>query len=806
TLAMRAGDFSASGIPPIYDPTTRVYTTSTTGTATQFPGNRIPTSRINPAALTLMSYYPAPTVPGNSIVRNYVRQAVSPTDSDQFNQRFDYIQNASSSWFGRFSWGNDLSVPATTFLTDTSHAATTVRQGVLANTHIISASVVNEARFAWNQFNNDLAGFYANTTNVQATLGIEGLFAASPLAYGLPQVAIGGGLSSYGGVTPWITRNNTFQGLDGVSIIKGSHSIKIGIEIRRDRYNQNGNQKATGEFDFDGQSTNNPASPGSSGYNFADFIVGAPSQAYRVVALANGMLRRTSYAGYVQDDWKITPNLTLNLGLRYENPRPWHDKYRSIINAQVFTSGVAIGQNGVASVIPNSQSPILTRPGAGDFYDGLNFRYATGQPVQAGDQFMGRSLVNPYNKNFGPRIGLAYSPGTHWSFRAGFGIFYVQDIGNAVFDMSRNLAGRDGNVIAANARIQDLQSPWASEQASPLCPGWSGTCLNAPQILANYQGNSAAYVEQYMVNIQRELSKNIVLEAGYLGNQGHHLNRFVIINQAVPKTGPADNTSTTQRRPFPSFGPIQEVAGVVNSTYNAGDVKLTQRFSHGLTYIVGFTWSRAIDNGSALRTNSGDTLWPTNSYNLRAERGPSQFNQPHRFIASYVYELPFGPNKPFVNHGFVSHIVGGWQVGGILTLADGTSYNVTQLGDTAGLGTLGNQPDATGISPIPTNRSAQQFWNIAAINVSNPALSYRPGNMGRNTLSTPGTTNFDASLTRNIRLWESHSMLFRFEAFNSLNHPNWNTPSADARNPSTFGVVTTAKPMRQLQFAIKYSF
>ena len=150
--------------------------------------------------------------------------------------------------------------------------------------------------------------------------------------------------------------------------------------------------------------------------------------------------------------------------------------------------------------------------------------------------------------------------------------------------------------------------------------------------------------------------------------------------------------------------------------------------------------------------------------------------------------------------------IGGWEIGGILTLADGTPANVAQLGDTASLGTLGNQPDATGISPIPTNRSAQQFWNIAAFNYTSAALSYRPGNMGRNTLFTPGSENLNASLMKNFRIHESHVINFRFEAFNALNHPNWNTPSSDARNAATFGVVTSAKAMRSLQFALKYVF
>ena len=195
-----------------------------------------------------------------------------------------------------------------------------------------------------------------------------------------------------------------------------------------------------------------------------------------------------------------------------------------------------------------------------------------------------------------------------------------------------------------------------------------------------------------------------------------------------------------------------------------------------------------------------------NSYNLRAERGLSQFDVPRRFVASALYEFPFGPGKSLANHGVLGAIVGGWQLGGIVTFADGTPINVAQLGDTAGLNTLGNQPDATGISPIPSNRTTQQFWNIAAINVNSPDLSWRPGNMGRNTLFTPGTRLADLSLTRDIHIYERHMLNFRVEAFNATNHPNWNAPSSDARSPSTFGIINSAKTMRQLQLGLKYIF
>ncbi len=799
--AMRDGDFSGQA-RAIFDPLSRTFNAAGVAVgATAFAGNAVPRSRLNPVSIRLLEFYPAATVPGNNLVSNFSRNAKSSLDNSQFNQRVDWIENGKSSWYGRFSWGDDLQLSSGAILSDSTQTATTVRQAMVSNTRILTQSTVNEARFAWNEFFNDLVGYYANTRDVEAELKIPGLFAASPLAYGVPAIGLGGGVAGFGGVTPWVTRNHTFQLMDNLSIIRGRHSIKMGGEVRRDRYNQFGNQKATGEFLFDGQATFNPASRGTTGFIFADFMLGETSSAARVVAMANGMLRRSSYYAYIQDDWKVTSKLTVNVGLRYENPRPWYDKYRGIMNVKLFDPGV--GPNGF---LPGSKLPIITRPGDGDFYQGLNFHFADGQLTQAGDQFMGRSTVNPDNNNFAPRLGISYSPTGRWTFRLGAGLFYVQDAGNPVFDMARNQGGRDLFITNIEQRNASMSDPWAAERASASCTGWAGTCLVGPQILANIQGARTPYVTQWLFNIQRELTQNLVLEVGYQGNEGHKLPRFRIFNQPILKTGPTDTRTVAQRTPWPAYGRLQEVDGLDNSNYHAASGKLTQRFHKGMTYMIGFTWSKAIDGGSAIRTNSGDTLWPVNAYNLRAERGPSQFNVGRRFVASYVWELPFGTGKPFADQGVLAKIAGGWQLGGIVTLADGAPVNVAQLGDTAALNTLGNQPDATGISPIPANRSAAQFWNIAAINVTSPELSFRTGNMGRNTLVRPGTRSGDLSLARNVAIHESHTLNFRFEAFNAANHPNWNAPNSDARSPATFGVITSARTMRQLQFALKYIF
>jgi hypothetical protein len=618
----------------------------------------------------------------------------------------------------------------------------------------------------------------------------------------VPTVSLVNGLTSLSDTDPYVTRDPTFQWIDDFSIIRGKHVIKLGGEIRRDRYNELGNQKARGEFDFTGQATFNPANRSATGNSFADFLIGDISTSQYGVGTADAMLRSTAFYLYVQDDWKITSRLTFNYGLRYENTRPWHDKYCGIMNFQVLDIGV--GPNGL---LPSTKAPIFTRPcSSGDFYQGLSFHFADGIPTQAGTSFMGASMVKPDNNDFAPRLGAAYNLGNRWTLRGAFGVFYAQDTANPVFDMARNIAGLslfNANVEQPNS---NLINPWAAQQSSVSCKGWSGPCLATPKGLGNIYARRTPYVNQWLFNVQRQLADNVLLELGYLGSEGHKLQRERFINQAVQKTGPNDASSVAQRQPWPQYSRIMEVDGSDNSNYNALSAKLQQRFSKGLTSLIGYTWSKSIDAGSAIRTNSGDLLNPENSYHLAGMRGLSQFNVAHRLVASVLYDLPVGSGKRFATRTFLDKVIGGWQTGSIITLATGTPNNLGYLGDTNSVGTTYNLPNATGMSPVPQNQRAGQFWNIAAFDTTSPSLTYLFGNVGRGVLINPGTREWDFLLSKNTVIREGHSLQFRFEAFNIPNHPNWNPPNTDATSKTTFGVVTSAKTMRDLQFGLKYVF
>lgn len=806
TEAMRTGEFGRQD-REIFDPLTRSFegeaNDSAAVSADPFPNQTIPVSRHHPVALTLLDFYPQATRSGDDIFDNYRRNASGEIDTEQYLQRFDFQEGDRSSWFARFSHGNERIADPGAFPTQTSRTETRAYQWTASNTRSFSAATLNEFRVAYNQFQNDRVGHFAYRRDVTSELGIRGLAAPDPSAWGTPQVSLADGLRSFGESTgaPWVNRNHTFQALDNASIVAGAHSIKFGGEFRRDHYNHLAAQIGRGSFAYGGGATANPEARGATGHSFADLLLGANTRAQRVAGFADARLRSNSLALYLQDTWRVSRRLTLDLGLRYEYTPPFHDARRGIINAQVFDMGV-----GPAGLNPATKTPILTRPGSGDFYEGLDFRFADDIPVQAGDKFMGRSLVANDRNDWAPRVGVAFNPSLRWTLRTGVGLFFSQDIGNARFDMSRGLTGRDTHVADQERPDSELSDPWAFSRQNFTCSGWDGVCIGRPFVLANVFGRRTPYVWQWVFDIQRQLTDSIMLQAGYQGNAGHKLERLRGFNQAVNRTGPADRSSRASRRPWPVYGTVQEVDGVVNSNYHALTLKAESRLSRGATFLVNYTWSKAIDTGSGIRTSGGDRLFPADNYNLGIERGLSQFHIGQRFVASILYEFPVGPGHMLLNgKGVLGKVLGGWQVGGIISLSEGPPRTVGHIGDRNDNG-ANNYPDATGVSPFLETPTTERFWNIEAFDTTNPELRYREGSVGRSTLRDPGFANWDFSLLKQVQIRETQSLQFRFEAFNFSNHPNWHPPGNNARSARNFGRIFGAKTMRELQLGIKYIF
>lgn len=792
----RTGDFTGQSAV-IFDPATRTYQT-TNGQeravgATPFPGNQIPANRIHPIYTKLLEFYPEATRPGQDIVQNYVRQRKRPLESSQFTQRFDFNESAKSAWFGRFSVADEFERRIESFPQQEGGVQVKVWQVMAANTRTLAPNIVNETRFGYNRFDNDLILRYAYERDVTKELGIRGLVSPSANAWGTPAIQLGSGLTGFGesGNGPWIYRNRTMQFLNNTSVILGKHSLRFGIEARRDVYNAQGNTVARGRFYYNGLLTIAPGGRAQAGNLWADFALGLNQRSERALGLAAGDLRSISWFGYLEDAWKLTPKLTLTLGMRYELTPPWIEPNRNIMNIQMFGWG------------PGARTPIMTRPGEGDFNEGLQFRFADAIPTQVGDDKLGRATVKTDHNDFAPRIGLAWAPSSKWTIRTGAGLFYTQDQGNPRFDIVRNVAGR-GDFTSSDQRPNSpLDDPWLNERQTFTCSNWSGNCVGQPFVLGNGNDRRTPYVAQWLLNVQRQIGNSLVLETGYMGNIGRRLERLRSTNEPFLRTGLTDTSSVQSRRPFPVYGIIQQVENVVNANYHALNVKVQQRFSRGLSLLGGYTWSKAIDDASGIRTSSGDQSIAKSDWNLRDERGLSQFHTAHRFVSSVLYEVPVLAGAPRL----VKSVFGGWQVSGILTFSTGNPQRVGVIGDTNAIGGEGNYPDATGLSATSGAGTVNNYWNIGAFDITNPELRYRFGNPGRNTLIGPGYGQLDASLLKTILLpLEGHRLQFRWESFNITNHPNWNVPSSDVRNASTFGRVLTARPMREMQFGLKYLF
>jgi hypothetical protein len=822
--AMRAGDFSAPAHFPIFDPNTITRGADGRFTATPFANQRIPSSRFVRPFQQLLEFYALPNVPGavaGQAPFNYVRNASSPTNWDQFTTRIDFNQSVKSQWFGRLSWGDESVLEGNTFPSQDQTALTRVWQFMLSNVRTFSPSVVNELRVGASIFDNDRGTVLNNVRDVTRELAIPGLPSPIPAAWGAPAIGFAGNnfVSGWGETTeaPFVIRNRTYQLLDNLSWVRGKHSFKFGGELASRRFNQTGNQFPRGFFNFASQYTADPGNISRTGSGFAGGLLGWTSESTRALGIANTQFRQWSQAFYVEDTYKIRPNLTLNIGLRYEFTPPFKDRYRGMFNAKFSCSGVLDGGRAIDT---NCPVPVLVRPGAGDFHQGLNVRLADNIPKATGDDVLfGRSTVLPDKNDWAPRIGLAWQPGNKWTVRTGFGMFYAQDTGNPIWDMARNLGFRESAISLDAVPTSNVLNPWAIQATgSGRCANWSGLCLAGLYTFTNEVNRRTAYANQYLFNVQHQLTSSILVEVGYQGNTGKKLQRMFGYNDPVYRSGPTDTRSANDRRPWGAniFGRLQTIGNVVSSNYNSGIIKVQQRFSKGLTYLAGYTWSRAIDGGSAIRTNDGDNLFPANNYDFRREKGLSQFHQLQRFTGSLLYEIPFGKGKRDI--GPVGNaVIGGWSIGSIITIATGTPFGGGGCGDLAGI-TQGSRGDATGISPFVDKPTPQEYYRRApsgrggaAFSCTTPdaggvnQLTYREGNVARNPYISPGLLGWDFSLMKRFQFGERANLEFRFESFNFPNHPNWGFPDTNLTSP-LYGTISGAREMRTNQFGLKFAF
>ena len=785
--AWRTGDFSqlrdASGnLIPIYDPATRVFDAAgnVTQAPTAFQGNLIPANRIDPVSRQLLDFYPLPLQEQTG--SNYVNDEARTVNADQFTYRFDFIENDSSRWFFRHSTSHELgydpfAIPDMGINTDTD-----VHQLVLANTRTFGTNKVNDLRVGYGYLKNAHISPRANNENVVKELGIN-LPSDNPLYWGVPNIGITG-LSGLGEESdaPFINDDKTIQFVDNFSWIVGKHAYKFGGEIRHVLYDQIGGVVTRGRFAFDGRYTQNPLLPAAQrgGAAMADFLLGTMNRSEGQVGAPIANFRSSYYALFFQDSWRLTNTVTVNYGLRWEYDQPFYDENDAIVNIDFRWD--------------NSAEPVFVRAGTGDPYEGdPAFRLAPDVQYVRDGRF-GRGAYKSDFNDFAPRLGIAWAITPKTVLRSGAGIYYVRDIGNAVFDTVRNAPftiRRDEPAESLRPNLS-FQQPFARTGAPTF-------------ILANQYDEPSSYVAQWSFGFQRELAGTMSAEATYFGSAGVHLRRLMSYNNPEPSQLPNSNNA----RPFPKFGSIQVMSAPSHSNYHALYLKLQRRFSGGLSFLSSFAWGKSIDNGSGIRTSDGDSLTPSNNYDLELERGLSAFDFRRRWTTSWVWELPFGKDRRWMNTSTVADLaLGGWQIGGILTLQDGFPFTVT-----CGPGNIQNgggacYPDATGVDwrLSGDERSRTRWFNTDAFVDRDPANGpFRYGTVARNSLTGPGIVSVDASANKRFQFNESY-VEFRVEVFNLPNHPIWNQPGSQLRTPN-FGVINSTRlDSRQIQLGLKFVF
>lgn len=817
-----------SGVPnPAYNASAPASPTNTPVLRTAFTSNQIPSGMIAATSLAIAKFYPTPNITCTLPCNNYQGAVTAANNMNQYMARIDENIGNSNRIYGQWLYQKEtLLSPALMPLSGTN----TAQSGALGSlqwSHIFSPNMLNEARFGYNRFNL-LADYQTafGSTNYWAQVGLTNLNPNSAF-YALPAITLSTNYTSigYGGTAPIDELNNIFQWNDVFTLTHGRHSLKMGVDIRRNQdFNDTGSH-GQGSLSFSGKYTaenpllNQVSGAAGTGNGFADFLLGyagaVPSFSAFDASIFND--RSTDWMMYFQDNYRITPRLTANLGIRYEIQEPFHD---------TSDGGRLFNFN----------------------YPGGQLLYANKSYTQLGNNTVlfgccaKPNLINTDLRDWAPRIGLAFRPLAHNDrlvIRTGYGIFYdVQDNyyleGSTYKDvplLEPTLTTPTGlestppidvrNMFPAPYSIADRTFP------APYCRAPSSSVINAQGVVTevlNYCPASSSqipnarnpYLQQWGLNVQYQFSPTLMMELGYLGSHGLREPIQWIFNQATPPptTGnplnsdtypsqcPAGTVGSTcfpieDRVPFGNFGDTMFAnANILMSKYNGLTFKLDKHFSHGFQTLLAFTYSHAIDQFSEIQAQTGtiSSIAP-DAHNLKLLWGSANYDQRARMVWSWLYNLPLGRGERFLNKGgVVNGLVGGWQVNGITTLSDGPPFDIgCYCGDQAQIGNAFNVEHESLVSnPLAgITRSDYQWFNPLAFGT--PTLGTQ-GTAGRNILSATHQTALDFSLFKNTRINDRLSTQLRAEVFNLPSSETYFPlfPIADAA-ATGFGSIITPK-------------
>ncbi|MDX2031548.1 MAG: carboxypeptidase regulatory-like domain-containing protein [Blastocatellia bacterium] len=711
------------------------------GTANEFPGGRLPAPFLNPIGLRIAALYPLPN--RNVPFQNYVSSPVRRDREDLFDVRIDHSISNAAKLAVRYSFTDrDLFEPfaGAAFPQIPGYGNNIARRGqnlMIGETQIFSPRLINDVRFAWSRVSNVV--LHQNFgRSVNREVGMPEL-SANSRDFGLSYITITG-YSPLGDEynNPQESATEVYQLLDTATWTRGRHLVKFGFDIRKTEQDAFRDVQSRGFLTFSSQI---PITSNA----LADLLLGLPYLTGGATLDNPQRLRTESYNVFANDSLRITPRVTLSAGLRYEY-----------------------------------NSPAVDRADRTNLYDA-----ASRSLVQAGTNGVPRAGYASDWNNFAPRLGLAWTLGEKTVLRTGYGLYYDQSA----------LAPSEG--LYFNKPYFDLNY-YFSLPGLPLTlfdPFPKNFPFGLPDSAFGFDRNlRTAYLQHWNVSLQQQLGRNRVAEISYVGSKGTKLLSSRDINQ--PRPSPLPNNL----RPLPQFDEISVQESTANSNYHSLQARVQQQFSSGLSLLGAYTWAKSIDNASGIFASAGDPNYPQDSYNLRGERGRSNFDVAHRFSLSYSYDLPFGNRNRFL---------AGWQTTGVITLQTGRPFTVALLPEfdnsNTGRANLGfganDRPNLVGTATL-SNPTPERWFDTGAFRI--PAYG-NFGNSGRNILDGPGYQNVNFSIIKNTSLRESMNLQFRAEFFNLFNHTNFNLPDNFVGSPS-FGRVNSADTPRRVQFALKLLF
>ena len=799
----RAGDFSRSVSGQLFNPTN----------GQPYPNNQIP---VDGAAAYLLKYFPvatgqSPQQPSNitdpTTASVYSRSSANTRRYDQGNARIDYTVSARDTLFGRFSrQDGNANNTGPNPVNGGGTAIANFRSVVIGETHVFTPKLLNELRVGYNHLLSDLSP-QALGTNYTTAAGIQGFDQVSTTFPGFPNIGAG----SYGLngsiFSPLVNPTTTWNVIDTVTFNKGRHSVLAGIDLRRFHFTSTNGAWSRGFFSFGGNETGCSGGAGVGCSALADFVAGYPG-GFNARSFPRDLFgeRTFDFPLFVQDDWKLRDNLSLNLGLRYDLAlAPTQD-----FSANSYFS-VATGR----WIVGTKNGKINT---SAQRVESLSLANFSNYIVTAGQAGLSENLQTISKKNFAPRVGFAYRPygGDKFVVRGGYGISYLLPRGNNtvtnaivnvpfIFD---DFGGNGSPAVFGPGGVPVVGKATKTATTENLFAGpyASGESLISAQDL----NIRSPYNQQWNLAVQQDLGGRTALQLAYVGNRGTRLERDLPLNYATPDN-PAASTSVGSRRPTgnparanynPGAAGGDNFTNSGNSFYHSLQATLERRSANGLNFLAAYTWAKLIDD-SVEGSNDQDAAGTQNPLNLRLDRGRGQLDIAHRLVISYSYPLPFGRGQAYLSSlpRPVDLAIGGWKLSGIAQFQSGSPFSVFYDGDSLNVGGEYNHR-ATQIKTPQNPRTRAEWFDVTAFTA--PAQGTF-GNSGRNILTGPRYQNFDLSLLKGFHWTEARYLEIRVEAFNALNHPNFFGPNSDISSGGR-GTITGAAAPRILQGGAKIYF